>query len=116
MAGPIRGHSLQALAKKTSVECPCGVPSRSIRCSSPGAALAVCAALLLPAPHARAAGTRADYERANKLPALTRNKVFRSSVRAHWSSDGSCFWYRNELPGGAREFIRVDAPKGARAL
>ncbi|MGN6547477.1 MAG: prolyl oligopeptidase family serine peptidase, partial [Aureliella sp.] len=35
-------------------------------------------------------------------------------VIPHWLEDHSKFWYRNELPGGAREFIVVDAEKGKR--
>jgi dipeptidyl-peptidase-4 len=59
-------------------------------------------------------GTAADYERSQKLPDLTRNKVFKDRVNPHWLSDKSRFWYRNDLPGEAREFIFVDAVKGER--
>ncbi len=68
-----------------------------------------CLGLLGVAPSVWAQGTLADYQRADSLRALTSNKVFRSSVRAHWSADDAGFWYRNDLPGGAREFIAVDA-------
>jgi dipeptidyl aminopeptidase/acylaminoacyl peptidase len=30
----------------------------------------------------------------------------------HWSGDGSHFWYRNDLRGGKREYVLVDAVKG----
>jgi dipeptidyl aminopeptidase/acylaminoacyl peptidase len=73
---------------------------------------AVTAALMAPA--AQGAGTRADYERSAALPGLTRNKVFKASVRPHWFGSGSRFWYRNDLAGGAREFIHVDAARGVR--
>ncbi len=59
-------------------------------------------------------GTAADYERAAKLRGLTQNKVFKASVAPHWSADGDRFWYRNDLAGGDREFILVDAMKGER--
>ena len=62
----------------------------------------------------RAQGTRADYERADALRARTMDKVFRSGVRANWSPDNLWFWYRNDLAGGAREFIAVGVEKGER--
>src|SRR5665213_3662833 len=59
-------------------------------------------------------GTAADYERAARLAALTRNKVFNATIAPHWSGDGDRFWYRKDLPGGDHEFILVDAVKGER--
>lgn len=41
-------------------------------------------------------------------------KVYRGKVEAHWFAKDSKFWYRNDLPGGEREFILVDAEKGVR--
>jgi dipeptidyl-peptidase 4 len=64
----------------------------------------------------RGQGTPADYERAAKFGAWTRNKVFRSAVVPHWSEDGNRFWYRNDLAEDEREFIVVDAVKGTRQL
>src|SRR5438067_576217 len=64
---------------------------------------------------ALAQGTRADYERANKLRELTQRKVFKAKVEAHWLPDNTHFWYRNELPDNAREFVLVDAEKGTRS-
>ncbi len=61
-----------------------------------------------------AGGTAADYERAAKLRGLTRDKVFKASVRPHWFAGGDRFWYRNDLAGGEREFVLVDAVKGER--
>lgn len=75
----------------------------------------LCVALLAAAAPLAAQGTRADYERAANLRTLTRDKVFKARVDAHWLADNTRFWYRNELPGGAREFILVDAAKGTRA-
>src|SRR5271166_2183796 len=60
-------------------------------------------------------GTQADYERAANLRAGTQGKVFRAQVHPHWLADNRRFWYRNDLPGGAREFILVSADKGVRA-
>ncbi len=74
-------------------------------------AIAVC--LHVPATVA-AQGTQADYERAGRLPELCRDRVFRTRVDARWDESGDRFWYRNDLPGGAREFIRVDAVAATR--
>ena len=63
---------------------------------------------------AQAQGTRADYERANNLRRLTDNKVFKSQVKPHWFANDTRFWYRNDLSGGRREFVLVDAEKGVR--
>ncbi|MDB5390900.1 MAG: dap4 3 [Planctomycetaceae bacterium] len=64
-----------------------------------------------------AQGTAADYARANQLHEVTRNKVSRWKVDPHWleGSPQTQFWYRNDLPDQAREFILVDAVKGTRA-
>ena len=35
-------------------------------------------------------------------------------VTPHWFANNTRFWYENELPGGAREIIVVDAQTGAR--
>ena len=57
-------------------------------------------------------GTPADYERAQGLRGRTQGKVFKTSVQATWDANGDKLWYRNDLPGGAREYARVDAVKG----
>ena len=76
-----------------------------------GAALT--AAMTL-APAAPAQGTRADYERAAKVRDNTANKVFKQSVKPHWLAGNTRFWYRNDLAGGAREFVLVDVARGER--
>ncbi len=40
--------------------------------------------------------------------------VFKARITPHWFDHDTRFWYRNELAGGAREFIVVDAEKGTR--
>ena len=40
--------------------------------------------------------------------------VFKTRVTPHWFLNDSRFWYRNDLPGGAGEFIVVDAEHGSR--
>ena len=71
--------------------------------------------LFLVAPlSVRAQGTQADYTRAQNLRKLTANKVFRAKVDPYWFPGNTMFWYRNDLAGGTREFIVVDAAKGKR--
>ena len=61
-----------------------------------------------------AQGTKSDYERADALPKLTCNKVFKAKVSPNWLPDNTRFWYRNDLAGGAREFVLVDVSKASR--
>lgn len=70
--------------------------------------------VLFAASAARAQGSRADYERANRLPEATRGKVFGAAVKPHWFDGDSRFWYRREQPGGRHEYILVDAANGTR--
>lgn len=62
-----------------------------------------------------AQGTAADYERAAGLDRHFANKVFKQRVAPQWLGDNERFWYRNDLGGGRREFILVDAGAGTRA-
>lgn len=54
------------------------------------------------------------YERANGLLAQTNGKTFKMTITPHWFDEGRRFWYRNDLHGGAREFVLVDAEKAKR--
>lgn len=65
-------------------------------------------------PIANAQGMRADYDRAAQLSALTRDKVFKPTVRPRWLPGNQRFWYRNDLGKGSREFILVDVVAGER--
>ncbi len=38
--------------------------------------------------------------------------MYKSRVTPHWFANNTKFWYRNDLSGGAREFILVDADRG----
>ena len=62
----------------------------------------------------RAQDIREDYARADRLRDRTQGKVFRDRITPHWYADNDRLWYRVDLPGGAREFIGVDAAKGER--
>jgi dipeptidyl aminopeptidase/acylaminoacyl peptidase len=55
------------------------------------------------APFQRARGTRGE------------GGLYKERIVPHWLAGGAAFWYRNDLPRGAREFILVDAVKGVRA-
>ena len=45
-----------------------------------------------------------------------RARAYKLQLVPHWNEAGTTFWYVNELPGGAREFWRVEAETGARTL
>ncbi len=75
------------------------------------------ALLLLPLGMvASAAGqdVREDYARADRLRERSQNKVFRDRITPHWFANNDRLWYRLDLPGGAREFVAVDATQGER--
>ncbi len=40
--------------------------------------------------------------------------VYKSRITPHWLADDTCFWYRNDLPSGTKEFILVNAERGTR--
>src|SRR6185436_14257478 len=40
--------------------------------------------------------------------------IYKSSVTPHWFHENTCFWYRNNLKGGTKEFIFVNAELGTR--
>ena len=42
--------------------------------------------------------------------------MFKARVDPHWFDNGDKFWYRNDLPGGKKEFVIVDAVKGTREV
>jgi hypothetical protein len=40
--------------------------------------------------------------------------VYKDRIAPHWFAGDTRFWYRNDLKGGTREFVLVDAEKGTR--
>ena len=60
-------------------------------------------------------GTRADYERADRLREESRGKVLNLKVEANWSADGSRFWYRRQTEKSGEEFVSIDAATGTRS-
>jgi dipeptidyl aminopeptidase/acylaminoacyl peptidase len=43
-------------------------------------------------------------------------KVYRDRIAPHWFAANTKFWYENELAGGGKEFVVVDAEKGVREV
>lgn len=58
--------------------------------------------------------TQADYQRALQWSRLCEGKIWKARLVPHWFAQGDRFWYRNDLPGGRREFVVVDAVRGER--
>ncbi len=56
----------------------------------------------------------AAYLRAEQLGKQTQGRVFKATITPHWFANNTRFWYRNDLKGGKKEFILVDAIKGTR--
>src|SRR5579859_4754416 len=55
----------------------------------------------------------ANTARGTRGPGAERG-VYKARISPHWSSDNARFWYRNDLPGAAKEFVLVDARQGVR--
>jgi len=56
---------------------------------------------------------QAAYQRAAQ-GGRPRGNVYKAEIHAHWFHDNTRFWYRNDLAGGTREFVLVDAEAGKR--
>ena len=55
------------------------------------------------------------YSQAQKRSAAPAGRVYLDKITPHWLAGNTRFWYRNDLRGGAKEFILVDAEAGKRA-
>src|SRR5205823_3034472 len=42
------------------------------------------------------------------------SRVYKAQITPHWFDNNRRFWYRNDLRGGGREFMLVDAVRGGR--
>jgi dipeptidyl-peptidase-4 len=78
-------------------------------------ALAVSLTTMTVSSSSYAQGTKADYERADKLPGLMRGKVSHINIRPNWIAGGNRFWYINNLGDDKREYILVDPAAGKKA-
>ncbi len=54
-------------------------------------------------------------QRRGRTGPLSRRGVYKAQITPHWFRHNTHFWYRNDLSGGTREFIVVDAEHGTRA-
>ena len=63
-----------------------------------------------------AGGSKADYERAERIGSRTEQKVFRVPLHGEWSPDGTHYTYRIQSAPGVFEDMIVDAEKGLRAV
>jgi dienelactone hydrolase len=54
------------------------------------------------------------YELATKYNSWVTGKTLNARLGTTWLEGNTRFWYRKELPGGAKEFLLVDASKGTR--
>src|SRR5262245_26240237 len=43
-------------------------------------------------------------------------RIPKAQLTPHWFADDTRFWYRNDLQGGAKEFVLVDAEAGKKEL
>jgi dipeptidyl aminopeptidase/acylaminoacyl peptidase len=41
-------------------------------------------------------------------------RAYKERITPHWFQDNTRFWYQNDLPGGAKEYIVVDVERGRR--
>jgi dipeptidyl aminopeptidase/acylaminoacyl peptidase len=83
-------------------------------------ALLAVAAVLFPAGRERAEAQGIDAAGQSESPQQRRGSgppergVYKARLTPHWFTNNLQFWYRNDLRGGAKEFILVDAEKGIR--
>jgi dipeptidyl aminopeptidase/acylaminoacyl peptidase len=78
-----------------------------------------CLLLLVPAVacllpwQSRPVGAEPPEAQPGKQPPRA-TRVYKDRVTPHWFADETKFWYRNDLKGGAKEFVVVDAETGTR--
>jgi dipeptidyl aminopeptidase/acylaminoacyl peptidase len=55
-----------------------------------------------------------DAYRSPPGPRQPAGRIYKARIAPHWFHHEARFWYRNDLRGGAREFVLVDAERGTR--
>jgi dipeptidyl aminopeptidase/acylaminoacyl peptidase len=60
------------------------------------------------------ARAKAQSQQRGVGPGPGANLVFKSQIAPHWFQNDTCFWYRNDLRGGAKEFVLVNAVNATR--
>ncbi len=66
-------------------------------------------------PQARSASEGDQPPLQRQRPRGQDRRVRKDQITPFWFADNTRFWYRNDLSGGKKEFILVDAVKGIRA-
>src|ERR1700756_4090380 len=61
----------------------------------------------------RRSSSREAYRR-SQTSGQSRARVYKAQITPHWFQDNTRFWYRNDLRGGAKEFIVIDVDRGIR--
>jgi dipeptidyl aminopeptidase/acylaminoacyl peptidase len=56
-----------------------------------------------------------ESPQSRRRPGGPEHGVYKSQVTPHWFAGDTKFWYRNDLPGDAKEFIVVNVENGNRA-
>ncbi len=69
----------------------------------------------LPAAKVSRAAQSAPPEAMQERRGQSNPYVFKDRIRPHWIHGDSRFWYRNDLAGGTKEFVLVDAEAGTRS-
>ncbi|HQR42425.1 MAG TPA: hypothetical protein PLX97_07065, partial [Gemmatales bacterium] len=64
--------------------------------------------MLLQVSVIQAQGTKADYARSSGLAEQYTGKVLNTRPRVTWSADGLHAYYRQQRPGNASRFLKVD--------
>lgn len=54
----------------------------------------------------------ANYRRAQLMDSLTKNKVYKNTLKTCWQKGGNAFWYCNTVKDNVREYWLVDVQKG----
>src|SRR5688500_5955596 len=78
-----------------------------------GTAIRLSAALLAPLFLVTSLVAR-DSPQPRRPGAFAARGVYKAKVEPHWFANNTRFWYRNDLRGGAKEFVLVDAEAGTR--
>lgn len=73
--------------------------------------LCICLLICLTTP-AQAQGSKTDYERADQLSQLFRNKITNQKLTSVWVGKGQGVWYRKDLGEGKRQWMSVDFAAG----
>src|SRR5262245_59674942 len=60
------------------------------------------------------ASSAAPQQRGGRGEGAGTARIYKAQLAPHWFADNTRFWYRNDLRGGTKEFVLVDAEAGSR--